>query len=265
MKKKREHKRKCPCGSGEFFDSCCSIQSEGTTPDEIKKAVTECVIQTFNTIGEIRGETCLYVASLTRDLLRLFNVRSYVAAGSSSWKNSPVYYSWKSNDGVIVEYHAWVVTEYGELVDLACDDIVNRRDAYKFRALRLGLAPSTCWDKNPQDREYIVRDLGAKSLALDKRGYAFLWETACVSHFESAEYRGHCLYTVSCIKIRALYGEVGVIGWAARANPCGVALRPEITPIEAPCKARIFIPQGKYSLAATLCTFQLRNTRRLAL
>ena len=113
--------------------------------------------------------------------------------------------------------------------------------------------------------EFETMEAMDAAVTLDEAMTAFLLSKKaerCVSHFESAEYRGHCLYTVSCIKIRALYGEVGVIGWAARANPCGVALRPEITPIEAPCKARIFIPQGKYSLAATLCTFQLRNTER---
>jgi hypothetical protein len=160
MAKKKE--RQCPCGSKKLFSHCCKHPKVGNTPEEIKNKVTKIVISTFNDIGENRGETCLYVSTLVKDLLNELGVKSFVVAGISKWKDVSTFYDWKPP----VQFHAWVVTEYGEIVDLACDALNERRDMLGKRTN----APTKCWIKELNDREYIAKDLGAKSLPFDK-GY----------------------------------------------------------------------------------------------
>ncbi|MGK7378334.1 hypothetical protein ACSFXN_10905 [Planococcus sp. 1R117A] len=161
MAKKKE--RLCPCGSKILFSQCCKIPKSNSTPDDVKKRVTKIVISTFDSIGENRGETCLYVSTLVKDLLNEHRIKSYVVAGSSRWNHVSVYYDWKPP----VEFHAWVVTEYGEIVDLACDALNERRDMRRSIGFNI---PTRCWEKELKDRVYVPKDLGAKSLPFDK-GY----------------------------------------------------------------------------------------------
>ncbi|HDR7338311.1 TPA: hypothetical protein QCX11_004481 [Bacillus anthracis] len=168
MAKKKE--RMCPCGSRIQFSDCCKYPKDGNTPDEIKNNITKIVISTFNDIGETRGETCLYVSTLVKDLLTESSIKSYVVAGSSKWKGVPIFYDWKPP----IQFHAWVVTQYGEIVDLACDALNERRDMIG----RIGInTPTRCWKKELDDREYIEKDLGAKSLQFDK-GYTRIRDRA---------------------------------------------------------------------------------------
>lgn len=168
---KKKHDRKCPCGSEKLFKDCCSIVSEGETPEEVKKEIKDIIIKTFDEIGQTRGELCLYVSNLVVDLLKLYNYKSYVVAGSARWNKFSSCFQWKPHDE-IQEFHAWVITEFGETVDLACDTFETRRDAHTSLSIIMGMpSPKTCWDKNPQDRNYELRDLGAKTLKMSKNGY----------------------------------------------------------------------------------------------
>lgn len=122
---------------------------------------------TFDYIGENRGETCLYVSTLIKDLLVEFGIKSYVVAGSSKWKNISTFYDWKPP----LQFHAWVITEYGEVIDLACDALTKRKDMQG----RTGItSPKRCWEKELSDREYIGKDFGAKSLQFDRNGYKLI-------------------------------------------------------------------------------------------
>jgi hypothetical protein len=176
LREKKE--RKCPCGSGILFSQCCQTAQEGETPSDVKRIIECCVIQTFDSVGQTRGEACLYVARLVKDLLEQFEIKSYVAAGSAAWSGYPHYYQWKPHS-LRPEFHAWVVTQYGEIVDLACDGFHTRRDAYRSLGPMSGIpSPQKCWSKQLSDREYIIRDSGAKSLPFDKKAYAIFYPVA---------------------------------------------------------------------------------------
>ena len=83
-----ENKELCPCGSNISFRKCCYYPKEGNTPEDVRKRIKRIVICTFNSAGDTRGELCLYVARLVKDLLSEFGIKSYVAAGSSKWRES---------------------------------------------------------------------------------------------------------------------------------------------------------------------------------
>ncbi len=101
---KRKHDRKCPCGSGELFKNCCQIPKYGETPIEVKNKIKNIVVQTFNELRDTRGELCLYVANLVKDLLKEYGYKSYVVAGEAKWNNYPAYYQWKPNNST-PEFH----------------------------------------------------------------------------------------------------------------------------------------------------------------
>ncbi|PEV47429.1 MULTISPECIES: hypothetical protein [Bacillus cereus group] len=167
----RKKERKCPCGSRKLFSECCKYPRKGETPENVKKVITKIVISTFDSIGETRGETCLYVSTLVKELLKEFEINSYVVAGSSRWNNVLTFYDWKPP----VEFHAWIVTEYGEIVDLACDALNERRDILD-KSWRN--APSKCWSKELIDRTYIGKELGAKSFPFDHKGFDIIKDEA---------------------------------------------------------------------------------------
>ncbi|MEN6388888.1 MAG: hypothetical protein ABFD04_00610 [Syntrophomonas sp.] len=174
---KKKYQRKCPCGSGLFFKDCCEIPVEGETPEEIKKIIENCIIKTFEYTNS-RAELCIYVANLTKDLLELFDIRSYVVAGSAKWKYYTTWFQWKPHD-TPMQYHAWCISQYGETIDLACGAMNERFDGGGLQAKMLNLKPpSNCWCKNPSDREYIVRDLGAKQIAMSEHSYKRIKKTA---------------------------------------------------------------------------------------
>ncbi|HDR8152414.1 hypothetical protein [Bacillus cereus] len=161
MAKKKE--RMCPCGSKIQFSNCCKYPKVGNTPEEIQDKITKIVIATFNDIRENRGETCLYVSTLIKDLLNELGIKSYVVAGASKWKYVSHFYDWNPP----IQFHVWVVTEYGETVDLACDALDKRGDMLGNIGVN---TPTRCWKKELDDREYIPKDLGARSFKFDK-GY----------------------------------------------------------------------------------------------
>lgn len=166
---KRKHKRQCPCGSKVTFEVCCQIPKPGETPREVKEKINKLVKDTFSETGYYLGESCLYSSFLTKEVLKEFGIKSYVVAGSSKWNNYPTWFQYLPNDKVM-QFHAWLITEYGEIVDLSCDSFANRQDAHTFGGVKLGIkSPSICWSKEINDREYIVRDIGAKSFPVDKR------------------------------------------------------------------------------------------------
>lgn len=166
---KKIHKRLCPCGSKKYFDNCCKEPQEGSTPIDIKNLVTYVVKESFAQCGFYRGELCLYASYLTKKLLEVHNIRSYIVAGSSKWSGYPTYFQYKPF-AKYQEFHAWVVTEFGETVDLTCDAFGNRRDSNTLAGVKFSITPpKTCWDKELNDREYIGYDLGAKSFPVDRQ------------------------------------------------------------------------------------------------
>ncbi|MBY0052961.1 hypothetical protein H7K32_15025 [Brevibacillus agri] len=182
MGKQKEHRRKCPCGSGAFFDECCDKAIDGETPEEIKRLVKRCVRKAFEDCHINRGEHCIYVSNVIKELLSLHGIRSYVVAGSSKWDGYPIFYQWKPK-AAIPEFHVWVITQFGELVDLACDDMHNRADFAFTQTARMGVpSPSAKWDKNMVDCEYIPKELGAKSFAIDKNALKRLLQKAFEHH-----------------------------------------------------------------------------------
>ncbi|REE84575.1 hypothetical protein A8990_114110 [Paenibacillus taihuensis] len=164
----------CPCGSNEEYSSCCEVPTEGSTPEDIKQLVRRSIVRGFKNAGDVRGELCLYASLIAKELLALHNIRSYVVAGSARW-NYPIFYEWRP-DGR--EFHAWLITQYGEYVDLTIDDIQNRRDFEEtnvFRETGYSIDPPLwCWSKRLVDRKYDAVDLGATSLEIDENGYSIL-------------------------------------------------------------------------------------------
>ncbi|GIO03002.1 hypothetical protein J5TS2_36700 [Brevibacillus halotolerans] len=182
MDKQKEHRRKCPCGSDEFFDECCEKVSEGSTPEQIKRVVKRCVRKAFNDCNINRGEHCIYVSYVVKNLLELHGIRSYVVAGASKWIGYPIYYQWKPKSK-IPEFHVWVVTQYGETVDLACEDIHNRSDFVFTQTKKLGIpSPSSKWNKDLSDCEYVPKELGAKSFLIDMNALNRLQKKAIEYH-----------------------------------------------------------------------------------
>lgn len=166
---KKKHKRQCPCGSKLFFEDCCQTPNPGETPKKVKEVINKIVKDTFIKTGYYLGEACLYSSLLTKELLNEFDIKSYVVAGSSKWHNYPTWFQYLPNDEPM-QFHAWLITEYGEIVDLSCDAFENRQDAHTLGGVRLGIKPpSVCWSKEINDRKYIVRNIGAKSFPVDKR------------------------------------------------------------------------------------------------
>lgn len=169
--------RRCPCGSGIAFSECCRTPVDGSTPSVLINNIKNSIIKTFNYIGDTRGELCVYVSLLVKDLLDLNNIKSYVAAGEARWNNFQYFYRWapQGNGNNMPEFHAWVITQYGEICDLACDAFESRHDVSNIRKIQ---SPKMCWDKNLNDRVYIPHDLGLKNINYDRQGYQQLKEIA---------------------------------------------------------------------------------------
>lgn len=174
----KKYERKCPCGSGKYYKDCCNVIVDGETPNEIKNIIRNSVIQSFDKAHCVRGEHCIYSANLVKDLLLMFGIRSYVAAGSAKWNNYPTWFQWRPQDR-LMQYHAWTVTQYGETVDLACDSMRQRQDGGGSLVTKYNIpSPKYCWCKNPNDREYIIHDLGAKNIKMSENGYKILRDIA---------------------------------------------------------------------------------------
>lgn len=160
--------RICPCGSKIAYNQCCKVPQEGETAIDIKDKVQTCIINTFEAINETRGELCLYVSMLVKDLLEYYNIRSYIVGGEARWKDYPHYYKWNPQK----EFHVWDVTQYGEMIDLTCDSFETRHDANTSVGPLVGIkSPDLCLGKVCNDRNYTSHDLGCKNIKRDKRGY----------------------------------------------------------------------------------------------
>jgi hypothetical protein len=117
-------------------------------------------------LSQPRGESCATVAMQTQRLLRQYGVAARVVVGAAGWRDYPVLYRWKGQ----AEYHAWVETEFGEVVDLTCDDLHHR----------IGLpsawahipAPRNCWDVSLllRDRGYVEIEGGHSEINVDVPG-----------------------------------------------------------------------------------------------
>ncbi|MFS0783538.1 hypothetical protein [Bacillus sp. 1P06AnD] len=169
-------KRLCPCGSKKQFEECCYTPISGETAENLKRDIYDIVKLTFR--GQPRGELCLYVSLVVKYLLSMHDIRSYVVAGSSRWIGYPTFFEYKQQ-GERREFHAWVVTQYGETVDLACDAIEERSDYDTLTGPKLGISPPiACWDKVLTDRVYTPNDKGVKSFDIDKSGLNVLIDRA---------------------------------------------------------------------------------------
>lgn len=191
-KKKIRRNDPCPCGSGQKYKKCHGRSSvpalafpsaqeqipgtviaplplsaeeditspvrrrDGKTPRWLKRLVENGVRDVFDRqLKERRGELCLYISVSVTRLLKLHNISARVVAGSAAWKNYPLQFKWKGR----AEFHAWVETEFGELVDLGCDDFHRRRGL----PFPVPPGPPSCWDnrENLMDRKYVEVPDGA--------------------------------------------------------------------------------------------------------
>lgn len=124
----------------------------GETPQSLKDLMATTIKYTFDgqagiaffhtQLGRsVRGELCAAVSLLTLWLLEQYKIRSRVVFGSAQWTGYPIGFLWKGER----EYHSWVETEFGEIVDLACDALDKRSDITS--ASRPVHPPKICWTK----------------------------------------------------------------------------------------------------------------------
>lgn len=193
----------CPCGSGKKYKRChggnpstvirtnrltsftpvpkalmepFGIQ-DGETPQGLKELIETTIKHTFDgqagiaffhaQLGRsVRGELCAAVSLLTSWLLEQYKIRSRVVFGSARWIGYPIGFLWKGER----EYHSWVETEFGEIVDLACDALDQRSDITS--ASQAVHAPKICWTKPHLlgDRSYEEVPYGGQEIDVDLPG-----------------------------------------------------------------------------------------------
>jgi hypothetical protein len=102
----------------------------------------------------------------TQRLLKHYGVAARVVVGAARWRGYPIRYAW----GAQAEYHAWVQTEFDEIVDLTCDDLSHQTDLPPaWTAIK---APANCWDSRSalNDRGYIEIECGHAQINIDVPG-----------------------------------------------------------------------------------------------
>jgi hypothetical protein len=181
----------CACGGGRSFGACHGApmgrapetppppefvaeipMHEGRTPDWLKRMVEAAIKHLFtpNESGirfpQPRGESCATVAMHTQLLLKHYGVAARVVAGAARWQGYPFGYRWGGQD----EYHMWVETEFGEVVDLTCDDLSSRTGMAHLLATIP--APRACWDlpSTLTDRGYVEMVGGHAQINVDVPG-----------------------------------------------------------------------------------------------
>lgn len=181
----------CPCRSGRSFVACHGAvdgplpetpppadfvpslsMRDGATPEWLKSLIEAAVKYLFTPtdsgfyLGQPRGESCATVAMQTQLLLRHYGVAARVIAGAARWKGYPFGYRWGGQD----EYHMWVETEFGEIVDLTCDDLNSR--AGRVNASPHIAAPTNCWGLRSAltDRGYVEIEEGHAQINVDVPG-----------------------------------------------------------------------------------------------
>lgn len=183
---------RCPCGSGKKYKKCHGQPLDrqftpvprnlmepipivaGETPSSLKQLIEYSIKYTFDgaagivfthsRLGQsVRGELCAPVALLTQWLLQVYGVRSRVVFGSAKWSGYPVGFKWKG----VAEYHAWVETEYSEIVDLACDAL-NERSTLPSHYQTIA-SPKNCWTRANEltDRIYSEVPYGGQEIDVD--------------------------------------------------------------------------------------------------
>jgi len=181
----------CACGSGSSFGVCHGAlmgpppetppppefieefpTRPGRTPGWLKRMIEAAMKYLFTPtesaidLRQPRGESCATVAMHTQLLLKRYGVTARVVAGAARWRDFPVGYRWGSQD----EYHMWVETEFGEVVDLACDDLSSRTSvAQAWPGIP---APRSCWDLPSAltDRGYVEIEGGHAEINVDVPG-----------------------------------------------------------------------------------------------
>lgn len=141
---------------------------EGETPVWLKELVETAIKHVFDghsdfVVHGVRGKLCVSVAMVTVWALRQFAISSRLVVGSAHWKDYPTCFNWRGEQ----EYHAWVHTEFDEIVDLACDALSDRSDLSPIA--RESHAPSSCWRKRAllDDRDYTEIPGGHTELDVD--------------------------------------------------------------------------------------------------
>lgn len=145
---------------------------QGTTPDWLKQIVEAAIKYLFTpsksriAFSQPRGESCATVAMQTQRLLREFGVAARVVVGAAGWRGYPLRYAWAGPD----EYHAWVETEFGEIVDMTCDDLNHRTNLPLTWTIIP--APANCWDLPSAltDRGYVEIEGGHAQINVDVPG-----------------------------------------------------------------------------------------------
>jgi hypothetical protein len=144
----------------------------GRTSDWLKHMIEASIKYLFTPaesaiyLGQPRGESCATVAMQTQLLLKRYGVAARVVAGAAGWRGYPVGYRWAGQD----EYHMWVETEFGEVVDLVCDDLSSRASVAQTWS---GIpAPRSCWDLPSAltDRGYVEIEGGHAQINVDVPG-----------------------------------------------------------------------------------------------
>ncbi len=181
----------CPCGSGKKYKKCHrSVTATtgpgrtpppddysgtidikpGETPQWLKRLVKKPIKHVFDgdagfEFGGSRGELCANVALLIIWLLRQYGVQARFVVGSARWNNYPLWFDWKGER----EYHAWVQTEFNEIVDLACDALSTRSN---LPQPILSPSPQNCWVKRDELTDRVYREVanGARELDVDCPG-----------------------------------------------------------------------------------------------
>lgn len=181
----------CPCRGGRTFGACHGAvdgplpetppppefvssfsKHQGAVSEWLKHLIESAIRFIFTpadsgvSLGQPRGESCATVAMQTLLLLKRYGVAARVIAGAARWKDYPFAYRWRGQD----EYHMWVETEFGEIVDLTCDDLSSRADV--VNAWPHVPAPRNCWEPPSalSDRGYVEIEGGHLQISVDVPG-----------------------------------------------------------------------------------------------
>jgi hypothetical protein len=145
--------------------------NDSETPIWLQNLLGSAIVWLYETQTLVRlqqppGESCTTISMLLISLLRHYGVKSRFAVGSARWQSYPIFYQWKG----VAEYHSWVMTEYGEIVDLACGAL-NTRSALTDEQRKIR-PPRTCWEKLEllADRDYVEVEDGHAHLNVDCPG-----------------------------------------------------------------------------------------------
>lgn len=143
---------------------------QGETPPWMRRLLGRAIVWLYTTQSGVQmqppGESCATISMLLISVLRHCGIKARLAVGAAKWDGYPIGYKWNG----VHEYHAWVFTEYREVVDLACGMLNTRSDL--TREVRLIQPPKNCWTRSEYlaDREYVEIEDGHAHLNVDVPG-----------------------------------------------------------------------------------------------